>query len=97
MILFGISTVAILTIAVAVLTVERGPRGLGIRFFVAIAALLLLGAADSRLDWMLRRRDLFSVGDSPWFRRYRYISLSLLVLAGIGLLGLAWFLAPVGA
>ena len=92
-VLLGIVAVAILAGAVVMLlTIDGGPRGQGGRWYVAIAALLLLGAVDSQYAWLMRRREPLSLTESPAYGRYRIRSALLLLAAAVVLLGLAWLL-----
>jgi hypothetical protein len=92
-ILLGIVAVAIMAGAVVMMvSIDGGPGSQGGRWYVAVAALLLLGAVDSQYAWLLRRREPLSLTESPGYRRYRIGSLLLLLAAAVVLLGLAWLL-----
>lgn len=92
-ILLGIAAVAILAVAVLIqVTMDESSRSQGGRWYVAVAALVALGAVDSRFGWLVRRREPFSLTESPAHRRYRYLSLLLLSGSAVVLFGLAWLL-----
>jgi hypothetical protein len=71
---------------------DASSRSQGGRVYVALAAVVALGAVDSRFAWLARRRWLFAEGGAAEYRRYRVRSLLLLGLATAVLLGLAVFL-----
>ena len=78
--------------AVAVLimaTMAEGTRAQGGRFYVAIAALALLGAVNSQIGRVLRRRAP-AIAASPDERRHAAVSLILFPILALLLLGLAW-------
>ena len=85
------------TIAVAVgaggvfliLTMDRASQSQGGRLYVAVGAVVLLGAVDTQVGRLVRRRAPF---DSTGYRRYQLVSLLLLVCATLLLVGLALFL-----
>jgi hypothetical protein len=80
-------------IVVLMLKMEGGSGSQGGRFFVAIAALMLLGAVDSQYGRLVRRRvPLFSLETTMEQRRYRAVSLVLLLVSAVVLIGLAWCL-----
>ncbi len=84
--------VAILAGAAFLMTqLDAGSRSQGGRWFVAVAALVALGAVDSRYAW-LRRRELLTLTETPGYRRYRVRSLLLLVAAAGFLFGCAFLL-----
>jgi hypothetical protein len=92
-ILLGI--VAIVTLAGAIflmLKMDGGSRGQGGRFYVAIAALFILGAVESQFRKLVERRAPFSLTTTDAESRYALISLLLLLLAAVVLFGAAWYL-----
>ena len=62
------------------------------RFYVAIAALVLLGAVDSQVQRLVRRRMPFSLATTVKERRYSGVSLVLMLVAAVVLIALAWLL-----
>jgi hypothetical protein len=90
-----LSIVAIATVAGAVflmLKMDSGSRIQGGRFYVAIAALFILGAVDSQFRKLVARRAPFSLTTTEAESRYGLISLLLLLLSAVVLFGVAWFL-----
>ena len=71
---------------------DASSRSQGGRVYVALAAVVALGAVDSRFAWLARRRWLLADGGAAEYRRYRVRSLLFLGLATVALLGLAVFL-----
>lgn len=69
--------------------IDRGSAGQGGRYYVAVAALVALGAPDSQLQHLLKRRLPFSFGTSEQESRYALISLLVLIAAGAVLIGVA--------
>lgn len=87
------AAVAILVGAVfLMLKLDASSRSQGGRWFVAVAALVALGAVDSRFGWLVRRREPFILTETPGYRRYRVRSLLLLLASAVVLFGLAWLL-----
>jgi hypothetical protein len=87
--------VAIATVAGAIflmLKMDGGSRSQGGRFYVAIAALFILGAVDSQFRKLVERRAPFSIGTTEAESHYALISLLLLLVSGVILFGAAWLL-----
>jgi hypothetical protein len=74
------------------LKMDGGSRSQGGRFYVAIAALFILGAVDSQFRKLVERRAPFSIGTTEAESRYALISLLLLLVSGVILFGAAWLL-----
>jgi hypothetical protein len=92
-ILLGIIAVATLAGAVfLMLKMDSGSRSQGGRFYVAIAALVILGAVDSQFRKLVIRRLPFSLTTTDAERRYAMVSLLLLLVSAVALIGLAWLL-----
>lgn len=92
-VLLGIVSVA--TVAGAVflmLKMDGGSRSQGGRFYVAIAALVILGAVDSQFRKLVTRRAPFSLTTTEAESRYSLVSLLLLLIAAVVLFGVAWLL-----
>jgi hypothetical protein len=90
-----LSVIAIATVAGAVflmLKMDGGSRSQGGRFYVAIAALVILGVVDSQFRKLVERRAPFSIGTTEAESRYALISLLLLLVSGVILFGAAWLL-----
>jgi hypothetical protein len=90
-----LSIVAIATVAGAtflMLKMDSGSRSQGGRFYVAIAALVILGAVDSQFRKLVARRAPFSIGTTEAQNRYGLISLLLLLISAVVLFGAAWLL-----
>jgi hypothetical protein len=90
-----LSLVAVATVAGAIfimLKMDGGSRSQGGRFYVAIAALVILGAVDSQFRKLVERRAPFSIGTTDAESHYALISLLLLLVAGVVLFGAAWLL-----
>lgn len=90
-VLLGFAAAVILAGAVYLMAVmDASSRSQGGRLYVAVAAVVALGAVDSRFAWLARRRwALYHPGA---YRRYRLGSLTLLAAAAAGLVGLALLL-----
>ena len=73
------------------LKMDSGSRSQG-RFYVATAALVILGAVDSQFRKLVARRAPFSLGTTEAESRYALISLLLLLLSAVVLFGAAWLL-----
>jgi hypothetical protein len=87
--------IAVATVAGAVflmLKMDGGSRGQGGRFYVAIAALVILGAVDSQFRKLVERRAPFSFGTTEAESHYALISLLLLLVSAVILFGAAWLL-----
>jgi hypothetical protein len=80
-----IPSTAILIIA----TMAEGTQAQGGRFYVAIVALALLGAVNSQIGRILRRRAP-SITTSPDEQRHAALTLILFPIVTILLIGLAW-------
>jgi hypothetical protein len=92
-ILLGIVSVATVGGAIfLMLKMDGGSRSQGGRFYVAIAALVILGAVDSQFRKLVVRRAPFSLGTTEAESRYAMISLLLMLLSAVLLIGLAWYL-----
>lgn len=90
-----LGAVAFATVAGAIflmLKMDGGSRSQGGRFYIAIAALVILGAVDSSFRKLVIRRAPFSFGTTEAESRYALISLLLLLLSAAVLFGAAWFL-----
>jgi hypothetical protein len=90
-----LSIVSVATVAGAIflmLKMDSGSRSQGGRFYVAIAALVILGAVDSQFRKLVVRRAPFSLGTTEAESRYAMVSLLLMLLSAVLLIGLAWFL-----
>lgn len=83
--IFGISIVIMRAM-------DESSRSQGGPFYVAVIAILLLGAVESQLRRMMRRRLPFSLATLPEERRYALHSLVLLSVASVLLLGVALYL-----
>lgn len=90
-----LGAVAFATVAGAIflmLKMESSSRNQGGRFYIAIAALVILGAVDSSFRKLVIRRAPFSFGTTEAESRYALISLVLLLLSAVILFGAAWLL-----
>lgn len=90
-----LAAVSFATVAGAIflmLKMDGGSRSQGGRFYIAIAALVILGAVDSSFRKLVIRRAPFSFGTTEAESRYALISLLLLLLSAAVLFGAAWFL-----
>jgi hypothetical protein len=90
-----LSIVSGATVAVAIflmLKMDSGSCSQGGRFYVAIAALVILGAVDSQFRKLVARRAPFSIGTTEAESRYGLISLLLLLISAVVLFGVAWLL-----
>jgi hypothetical protein len=90
-----LSIVAIATVAGAaflMLKMDGGSRSQGGRFYVAIAALVILGALDSQFEKLVARRAPFSLTTTEAQSRYCLISLLVLLLSAVVLFGAALLL-----
>jgi len=87
--------IAVATVAGAIflmLKMDGGSRSQGGRFYVAIAALVILGAVDSQFRKLVARRAPFSLGTTEAESRYALNSLLLLLISAVILFGAAWVL-----
>jgi hypothetical protein len=74
-------------------TMEAGSKGQGGRWYVAVGAMVALGAVDTQFGRLVRRRNpLFFLTWPAAYRRYQYQSLLLLALAALVLFMCAWLL-----
>jgi len=90
-ILLGIVAVATLAGAIFfMLKMDSGSRSQGGRFYVAIAALVILAAVDSQFGKLVERRAPFSLTTTEAESRYASISLLVLLLSAVVLFGAAW-------
>jgi len=87
-VLLGIVAVVILAGAVFLMFKSRIQE----RIYVAIAALVVLGAVDSQVRRLVRRRMPFSLETTAKERRYNVVSLVLMLVAAVVLIGLALLL-----
>jgi len=90
-----LSLVAVATVAGAVflmVKMDSGSRSQGGRFYVAILALVILGAVDSQFRKLVKRNLPFSLATTEAESRYNLLSLLLLVVAAVFLISLAWVL-----
>jgi hypothetical protein len=92
-ILLGIVSLAILAGAIFLMVkLASGSRSQGGRFYVAIAALVILGAVDSQFRQLIERRAPFSIATTETESRYAMVSLLLMLISTVVLFGAAWFL-----
>ena len=92
-ILLGIVAVAILMGSTLImLTMDTASRSQGGRLYVAVAAVLLLGAVDTQFARLARRRRPLSLIEPAEYSRYRVLSCLLLLLSTLALVGLALLL-----
>ncbi|HZA56378.1 MAG TPA: hypothetical protein VE616_19195 [Candidatus Udaeobacter sp.] len=92
-IFLGIIAVATLAGAIfLMLKMDSGSRSQGGRFYVAIVALIVLGAVDSQFRKLVIRRMPFSLTTTAAESRYAMVSLLLMLVSAVVLIGLAWFL-----
>jgi hypothetical protein len=88
-----VAAVAVFVVAVFIMfDMDAGSRSQGGRFFVAVGAMVVLGALDTQYGRSVWRRTPFFWTDSPEYARYRWRSLGLMLLAGLVLFGLAFLL-----
>jgi hypothetical protein len=90
-----LSLIAVATVAGAIflmLKMDGGSRSQGGRFYMAIAALVILGFVDSQFRKLVARRAPFSIGTTEAESRYALVSLLLLLVSGVILFGAAWLL-----
>jgi hypothetical protein len=92
-ILLGIVSLATLAGAIFLMVeLDSGSRSQGGRFYVAIAALVILGAVDSQFRKLIERRAPFSLATTEMESRYAMVSLLLMLISTVVLFGAAWFL-----
>lgn len=92
-VLLGI--VAVATVAGAIflmVKMDSGSRSQGGRFYVAILALVILGAVDSQFRKLVQRNLPFSLTTTAAESRYNLVSLLLMLIAAVVLISLAWVL-----
>jgi hypothetical protein len=90
-----LSIVSVATVAGAIflmLKMDSSSRSQGGRFYVAIAALVILGAVDSQFRKLVARRAPFSLTTTEAESHYSLISLLVLLLSALVLFGVAWLL-----
>jgi len=91
-ILLGIVSLAILAGAIFLMVkLDSGSRSQGGRFYVAIAALVILGAVE-QFRQLIERRAPFSIATTETESRYAMVSLLLMLISTVVLFGAAWFL-----
>ena len=89
----GFLTGAIVTATLYImLHMESGSRSQGGRFYLALAALVVLGVVDSQLERLMIRFAPLRLGVSAPERRYAGVSLILLVVSAVVLIGAALLL-----
>jgi cytochrome bd-type quinol oxidase subunit 2 len=91
-VLLGLVAVVILPGAVFLMLKMDGGSRTQERLYVAIAALVVLGAVDSQVQRLVRRRVPFSLETTVEERRYIGVSLVLMFVAAVVLIGLALLL-----
>jgi hypothetical protein len=92
-ILLGLLAVSILAGAILIMFgVDRGSISQGGRIYVAIAALVLLGAVETQVVRLMVRRLPFSLTTTPQQRRYGLTNLLVMLVCGAGLVGLGLLL-----
>jgi hypothetical protein len=92
-ILLGIGAVAILAGAIFImLKMDAGSRSQGGRFYVALGALVALGAVESQFARLVRRRAPLSLTTTGAERRYILLSLVLMIVSAVVLIGVALLL-----
>src|SRR5439155_23829290 len=92
---FLLGIVSVATVASAIflmLKMGSSSRSQGGRFYVAIAALVILGAVDSQFRQLIERRAPFSIATTETESRYAMASLLLMLISTVVLFGAAWFL-----
>lgn len=87
-----VAAIVLVGAVLIMLTMDAGSRNQGGRWYVAVAALVVLGAIDSQFAWLVRRREPIRLTESPGSRRYRIISFLLVLASAVALLGLALLL-----
>jgi hypothetical protein len=90
-VLLGVIAVVILAGAIFLLLKMDGSQTKE-RLYVAIAALVVLGAVDSQVERLVKRRVPFSLETTVGERRYSRVSLVLMLVAAVVLIGLALLL-----
>ena len=71
---------------------DAGSKSTGGRFFVAVGAMVALGVLDKFYGRLVWQRTPFFWTESDEYRRYRWRSLGLMLLAGLILFGCAFLL-----
>ena len=92
---FLLGIVSVATVAGAIflmLKMGSSSRSQGGTFYVAIAALVILGAIDAQFRKLVARRAPVSLGVTEAESRYALISLLLLLVSAVILFGAAWLL-----
>jgi hypothetical protein len=93
MILLGFFAVAIFAGAILIMVdMDRSSVSQGGRYYLAVAAVVVLGFLDGQFQKILKRQIPFSLTTTPKESRYALISLLLLTAAGVVLIGVAWIL-----
>jgi len=89
----GLASIATIPGAIfLMLKIDVSSRNQGGRFYIAMAAIAVLGLLDSQFRKLVERRAPLSLGTTEVERRYAMISLLLLLGAAFLLFGLAFFL-----
>lgn len=91
-VLLGIVVVVVVPGAVFLMLKMDGGSRTQERLYVAIAALVILGAVDTQVQRMVRRRVPFSLETTVAERRYTGVSVVLMLVAALVLIGLALLL-----
>jgi uncharacterized membrane protein len=93
LVFLGIIAVAIIVVAILMIgSMDDASGSQGGRLFVALAAVVLLGAVDSQIERVMRRRRRFSLTRPTRYGRYSLLSLPLLAVAAVVLFGCALYL-----
>jgi hypothetical protein len=91
--LVAVVTVAVLAGALfAMLVLEASSRSQGGRFYVAVAALVLLGVIFSQVGRFMDIRRRPYASPTALERRFALLSLIVMVCSTVVLIGLAWLL-----
>ena len=94
LLILGAAAVAVFAGAILIMIdMDASSASQGGRYYVAVAALVALGALDAQIQKTFKRRLPFSLGTTPQESRYALISLLLLIAAGVVLIGVAWILS----
>jgi len=87
----AVTAIAIFAGAVFLIAkIEGDSRSQGGRYYVAVAAIIALGAVDWQIGRLLRRPYALGLATTRCERNYRIVSLLLMFAAAIVLFGLAW-------
>jgi len=94
MVLSGVSAVGVLGVAILIMLDIGSSEAQGGRYYVAVAAILVLGAIESQIAKMVQRRVKWSLlGPEPTYNRpYTMWSCLVMLVCGAVLIGLAYFL-----